>query len=307
MKKNTPNFDPFTIIEDKVADNLPMNPQMANFSKLFFDRTKRSGTYTLSSGHYHNMYEIYFLLEGQCRYFIENRIYDVIAGDLVLIPKRSIHKTLYDDIPTERYVINFSKNYIPPSLSIPVHELFKNNIYRPTPENRRAITKIFTKIDSEYRLADEYSRLAIYGCLTELYTLILRNPMTDVPDSSEKGNIPIENVTQYITKHFQEPLTLEQMAVMASLSTSYFSRLFKNITGFGFKEYLTIIRIKEAQRKLAHTDVSICQIAYDCGFNDSNYFSSVFKQQNGISPLRYRTQNRIKSENFKKRMQEDFL
>ncbi len=301
------NLDPFTITEDKITDRLPINPQMRTFSKLFFDRTKRSGSFTLSNGHYHNMYEIYFLLEGQCRYFIENKIYDVNEGDLVLIPKRSIHKTLYDDIQTERYVINFSKHYIPPSLSIPIHELFKNNIYRPSPENRKNITKIFTKIDTEYKIADDYSRLAISGCLTELFTLILRNPVENVGQSSDKGNIPIENVTQYITLHYQEPLTLEQMAAMASLSTSYFSRLFKNITGFGFKEYLTIIRIKEAQRKLAHTDTSICQIAYDCGFNDSNYFSSVFKQQNGISPLRYRTQNRIKSENFKKRMTDNFL
>lgn len=301
------NIDPFTITEDKTEGMLPLNPQLKTLNKLFFDRTKRSGAYTLSNGHYHNIYEIYFLLEGQCRYFIENKIYDVNEGDLVLIPKRSIHKTLYDDIQTERYVINFSKHYIPPSLSIPIHELFKNNIYRPSDENRAIITNIFERIDSEYRLADEYSRIGIAGLLSELFTLMLRNPVDTAFQNSDKGNIPIENVTQYITEHYQEPLTLEQMAEMASLSTSYFSRLFKNITGFGFKEYLTIIRIKEAQRKLAHTDTSICQIAYDCGFNDSNYFSSVFKQQNGVSPLRYRTQNRIKSENFKKRISDDFL
>lgn len=307
MKKSTKKSDSFVIPEDKSEDKLPLNPNMAAFSKLFFDRTKRTGAYTLSNGHYHNMYEIYFLLEGQCRYFIENRIFDVAEGDLVLIPKRFIHKTLYDDIATERYVINFSKQYIPQSLSMPVHELFKHNIYRPSAENRRLITEIFSKIESEYKRADEYSRLAIFGCLTELFTLILRNPAESISDASKKGNIPIENVTQYITQHYQEPLTLEQMAGMALLSTSYFSRLFKNITGFGFKEYLTIIRIKEAQRLLTHTDISICQIAYDCGFNDSNYFSSVFKQENGMSPLRYRMQNRIKSENFKGKMQDNFL
>ncbi len=275
-----------------------VNPTLYRYDNFYYDRSKRSGAVAMTNGHYHNMYEIYFLAEGRCRYFIENKLFEVEAGDLVLIPKGVIHKTIYLNDATDRYLINFSKPYITPSLAIDIYNLFALNIYRPPKEIIPVITEIFEKIATEHKNFDSYSKLLISGYMTELFSTMLRNPSIDKPYS--RTNIPIENVTQYISVNYRQNLTLEQMADMSSLSVSYFSRLFKSITGFGFKEYLTIIRLKEAQSRLIHTDKSICKIAYECGFNDSNYFSSVFKDIHGVSPLKYRKQNRIKAEKRKK-------
>ncbi|MBQ2942846.1 MAG: helix-turn-helix transcriptional regulator [Clostridia bacterium] len=272
-----------------------VTPKLYRYDNFYYDRSKRESVAATTNGHYHNMYEIYFLAEGRCRYFIENKLFEVEAGDLVLIPKGVIHKTIYFNEATDRYLINFSKPYITPSLAIDIYNLFALNIYRPPKDTIPEITAIFEKISKEHQNFDSYSNLLISGYMTELFSLMLRNPSMDKPYS--RTNIPIENVTQYISANYRMNLTLEQMAEMSSLSTSYFSRLFKSITGFGFKEYLTIIRLKEAQSRLIHTDKSICKIAYECGFNDSNYFSSVFKELNGVSPLKYRKQNRIKAEN----------
>ncbi|OYP47874.1 hypothetical protein CG709_03195 [Lachnotalea glycerini] len=82
-------------------------------------------------------------------------------------------------------------------------------------------------------------------------------------------------------------------ASQANMSATYFSRKFKNVTGFGFKEYLCKIRLTEASKLLLETNQSITEVAFSCGFSDSNYFGDVFRKLKGVSPLQYRKTREI--------------
>ena len=261
--------------------------------RLIYNHIKHDGYFPAKAGHYHNMYEIYFLKSGNCRYFIGDKLFEVNEGDIILISRGTIHKSIYSGSPIERYLLNFPENYIDDVLSEDVKNLFEKNIYHAPKDIIPQILSVFQKLSVECDDTDKYSDIITMGCMTELFTIMLRHPCEQT-ERDDISNLPVENATAYITEHYNEPLTLEGMAELTSLSVSYFSRLFKTITGFGFKEYLTIIRLKQAQSLLLHTDTSICKIAYECGFNDSNYFSVVFKDFTGISPLKYRKQNRIK-------------
>ena len=92
----------------------------------------------------------------------------------------------------------------------------------------------------------------------------------------------------YMSKHFNEPLTLEDVATYVHLHPSYFSSVFKNSTGSSFKEYLNMVRIEEGKRLLMNTDFSILDIAIAIGFEDQSYFTRVFKKNTGITPKQYR-------------------
>lgn len=98
----------------------------------------------------------------------------------------------------------------------------------------------------------------------------------------------IKRAMLYISKHFNEPLTLEDVAVQVHLHPSYFSTLFKQSTGSSFKEYLNMVRIEESKRLLANTDFSIIDIAIAIGFEDQSYFSKVFKKYTGLTPKQFR-------------------
>ncbi len=97
-----------------------------------------------------------------------------------------------------------------------------------------------------------------------------------------------ERICHYIRRHYSLDLTAELICEKFSCSKSYLSHAFKKHTGKSFREYLTDIRLHSARQLLEHSSLSVTQISFSVGFNDSNYFSGVFKQKEGMSPLKYR-------------------
>lgn len=103
-----------------------------------------------------------------------------------------------------------------------------------------------------------------------------------------KNNDLIRKAMLYISEHFNTPLTLEETAAYVHLHPSYFSTLFKQLTGSSFKEYLNMVRIEESKRLLSNTEYSIINIAIAVGFEDQSYFSKVFKKYTGLTPKQFR-------------------
>ncbi len=97
--------------------------------------------------HFHNLFEIYLIETGECRYFIDNKIYNIKRGDIVLIPQGVIHNTGYKNGNYSRMLINCSQKYIPASFN-----LYPKNgyIYR-NPEVWDEIYSCFEKIMWEYK------------------------------------------------------------------------------------------------------------------------------------------------------------
>lgn len=103
-----------------------------------------------------------------------------------------------------------------------------------------------------------------------------------------KNSDTVRKAMKYISEHFAEPITLEDVASYVHLNPSYFSSSFKQACGSSFKEYLNMVRIEESKRLLANTDYSLISIAISTGFEDQSYFSKVFKKHTGITPKQYR-------------------
>jgi two-component system response regulator YesN len=101
----------------------------------------------------------------------------------------------------------------------------------------------------------------------------------------------IHQTLEYLERHYTDPeLSLNEMAAQANLSASHFSVVFSQETGRTFKEYLTEIRINKAKELLRMTALRSADIAYQVGYNDPHYFSTVFKKHTGLSPIEFRSQ-----------------
>ncbi|CQR45944.1 HTH-type transcriptional activator Btr [Paraliobacillus sp. PM-2] len=97
----------------------------------------------------------------------------------------------------------------------------------------------------------------------------------------------MERTKKYIHDHFDQPINLEELAQLNDLSTTYFSNLFKESTGYTLIDYITNVRLNKAKQLLQKNKYSLKEISYMIGYNDPNYFSRVFKKYYGVSPKQY--------------------
>ena len=112
-------------------------------------------------------------------------------------------------------------------------------------------------------------------------------------NTSTKKLLHFADTVSCIERNFTQSFTLETLASTTHLSVRHFTRIFKQIYNLTPTEYIIKLRIEQSCRYLTYTNLSVTQIAMDCGFYDSASYSKQFKQRIGISPTKYR--NRILS------------
>ncbi len=120
--------------------------------------------------------------------------------------------------------------------------------------------------------------------------------MGEVSDDAA-GTSVISEAKLYMSQHFTDPnLMLQDVAKAVGMSNSRFSTVFSQMSGQTFTEYLIYLRLSKAKEMLRATNIKSSQIAKESGYNDSHYFSYIFKKNTGITPSEYRQQYQNQSE-----------
>jgi len=236
----------------------------------------------MSALHCHDHYEAYYLLEGTRTYFIGNRQYSVQAGDVVLISKRVLHKTTVQDTGAHsRITLYFTDDYIPDCLQKQVTKLFSFCVF--TPENKEEVKQRFFDLLDAQKTEENFKDAWMKCRMFELFVSLNKSVET-----KKVADDFMTRTATYLKQHLSEPVTLPAVAEHFSFSISHFSRKFKEEAGVGFQEYLTILRTQLGAKLLEETDLTVTEIAGKCGFEDSNYFSTVFRRIYKTSPRTYR-------------------
>ncbi|OKP77568.1 DNA-binding response regulator [Paenibacillus helianthi] len=107
------------------------------------------------------------------------------------------------------------------------------------------------------------------------------------------GEKAIDVALHYIKEHFYEDLSLEKMASVVFLNPAYFSQLFKQKTGQGYKEYVTSLRLEQAKLLLLNPKLKLAEIAERVGYQDMKHFTQMFRKRYQLTPTEYRQQQNI--------------
>lgn len=125
----------------------------------------------------------------------------------------------------------------------------------------------------------------MHSYITELLSLLCRYQRPGKRTIQESDRI-IYEITAYIEQNYGQDISLHGISERFAISESYLSRKFKVVTGIGINRYITYVRMSNAEKLLKKGGLSVAEAARSCGYNDTNYFSSVFQQIHGLTPFR---------------------
>ena len=269
-----------------------------------------------SSNHSHPYYELIYVRSGNFKYFIKNSLVSVESKNVILVDKNTIHKAIITNNVTNTYLnIKFYDNLIDGKIKEECTDLFRQKHIVIDNNNFLLIDLLFSKMYHEFDNKEKNWQILVRYQLGELITMLNRiskstsntgnHSVTDKHSVADSHSVQttIEKIIDYINtkisiEHEADP-DLETISKKFSISPSYISRIFKKQIGMGFKEYIISLKISNAKKLMNSEDLSITEIAYHSGFSDSNYFSTVFKKNEGISPTEY--MNLLKKNNIFKR------
>jgi len=271
---------------------LPMNIYVGEFRNFF-------ALYL----HWHDEMEFIYIKQGKGTLYLDLEFYDIHEGDFILIKKDSLHYVIGDKISILKYeAVVFDLDM----LKNPLFDYCQLEFIEPMIKNELHLAPIIKKCNNGYEVIMDYYnkivksylkkefgyQLEIKGLLFLLFFQIFNNKYAerinaDSLNKNKKLDI-IKKLIQYIKAHYNEPITVKELANIAEYSEYHFIRFFKAQTGKTCTQFINSVRLEEAARLLVTTKLSITEIAYEVGFGDVSYFIKIFKKQFSDSPSNYR-------------------
>ena len=162
------------------------------------------------------------------------------------------------------------------------------------------IKEIFISLCEHCNTGITSDDILLQSLILKLIYLLSENSASVIKSTPKSNNHEaIEKTLEYINNNLSADLTLERLASAANFNAIYFHKLFKASTGKTLHEYVEEQRIKKSINLLISTDMTLTQIAYECGFSSQSYFSYAFKKKIGSSPREYAKKIQLKYENVK--------
>ncbi|MDO4332124.1 MAG: AraC family transcriptional regulator [Eubacteriales bacterium] len=237
----------------------------------------------MSKSHYHDYFEIYFLESGERIHMIEDSMFQMQAGELILFSPYTMHHSFGEkDVPFKRVVLYFHKSEVDSAELLTALEN-GSGLYCPKEKDSQIIGRILNELLHEQETPSAFRQTSEHALLNLLLVFLMHNSIRQQSEKMDMIN-RIDTVISYIHNHYAEEISLEQLAQMFYISPYYLCREFKRCTNRTIIQYINITRIMNAQRKFMETDKNVTQISKETGFSNVTHFNRVFKSVTGTTP-----------------------
>lgn len=265
--------------------------------------------------HSHSQYELYFFHGGECKYLINNQIYDLGPGDILFLDGLDLHKAHVtgNKEDYERSVIHFSPEWITPVLKelnalflldtfkYLHHGLLHTLVVEETHEMENLITKLSWLSQTNETNKEAALEAEAKVLLIQLLFMVHKLDKTTLVELNEaKGNkyFYAEKIASYLQKHFKDLISIDDISKELNLSPSYVSHTFKESTGYTVMQYLMDYRLIQAKYliEVSGENKTIKEISRECGFESDAHFNRFFKKKIGATPNEYKKKQLYKND-----------
>ncbi|MCR5321929.1 MAG: AraC family transcriptional regulator [Lachnospiraceae bacterium] len=263
-----------------------------------FDTAYRhSSTATPVGPHCHDAVEIYYTLTPLPDVLLDNRVFEVPAGTLIIIPPFCVHQ-LYHEAGKmyERYILSINSRWFEAVTcgdtkscsflrqdSMPV-------LITPDARQSEALINSLKKLITIGSNTHPDALSVFFECLSSIEKISLRThglPMSQLHVSASQKRV--NDIISYIHDHIYETLSVNELAAHFYLNPGYMSRIFKSHAHICLSRYILLQKITTAQT-LLRDGFTVAQVQEKLGFSSYAYFFKTFQKTAGISPSRYRAE-----------------
>lgn len=263
--------------------------------------TVESGMSKKTFSHRHKMIEMLYFISGGGSATVGKQTFDFSAGDLIIANSYETHSLDIKNDSTVYYVVQLEAELLKSAYNYTLEMKYVLPFIMNSSEHRRLIPKkdiegsrIKEYIEDAVKEYDEKNygfEFAIRADLLRVFLCILRkwhDKNARLYSSADKNLVRIQKLLDYIDENFSANISVKDASNICHMSEGYFSRFFKSLTGMNFVKYLLRVRLSKADELLAKTNMGITEIALETGFSTASYFISKFREERGISPLKFR-------------------
>ena len=260
-------------------------------AKLLYISSAKYGGDWHSVQHTHNCSELFYVIEGQGQFLIENQTYPVSAYDLVIVNPNVYHTEVSLNASPLKYIVLGVEGL---ELAAVDEEDNTNFCIINFKNHRENILLCLQNMLSEIEKKHTGYEIVCQDLMEILIVLLGRqtNFSTILAPVSKKTSRLCGSTKRYIDAHYQENITLDQLAEVSPVSKYHLAHAFTEEYGISPINYLISKRISEAEHLLKTTDFSLSLISNTTGFSSSSYFAQIFRKQKGMSPTEFRKLSR---------------
>lgn len=256
-------------------------------------------------------YRLYLITNGRGKVYINQKGYELLPGQLFLIPKFAFHSYECDDFMEHYYICFFDETPGGKGISNPMKMNFQldatsmdyalmerfltlnpfKSLPTSDPKHYDNDRNIYTK-EEEVSVSTFSSQVESSGILLQLFSRFITEECLRIQEANslyEKLDVTI----QYINKHLDERILVATLADLMCITPDHFSKVFKRIIGMPPCEYIQMKRIERAQTLLLTSHLSVIEIAEKVGISNLSQFSRLFSKLVRCSPREYRVRQLV--------------
>ena len=244
--------------------------------------------------HFHEKVELLYCEKGELEITLFSKTIVLKKGDFIFISPNTPHATTSGTDYNEHFCIKFDKQilHVPSSRSIPSENYFLSllneyEIFRCA--DRKDIYNLFLSSYENFSHDDYFKRLILRANIMQIMYFVFKNSsniLINQPIPKTSNNLL--SILDHIDSNCAT-ITLEEAAKYCSMSYSYFSRNFKAEFGISFSNFVLKKRVEKSLDFLSNSDMSLNDIALECGFSNLSHYIKCFNEEKGITPKKFRS------------------